>query len=181
MQASGRGGRLRDAFPVRRSRGAPAAAVPGFWAGDQEGTFAGLQQAVHDGLSAGVAGYPIWGSDTGGYGATASAEVFVRWAQLSAVSPVFEVGGIGNGTFWTYGTPTVNAFRNAAVLHYELFPTLYELAREAHTTGLPVLRPLALEYPADPQPGRMTSRCSSATTCSPPRSPRRRRRARTVP
>jgi alpha-D-xyloside xylohydrolase len=124
--------------------------VPGFWAGDQAGTFTGLQQAIHDGLSAGVAGYPTWGSDTGGYGATASAEVLVRWAQFSAVSPIFEVGGIGeNGTFWNYGTPTVNAFRNAAVLHYELFPYLYELSRAAHATGVPILRPLALEYPAD--------------------------------
>jgi alpha-D-xyloside xylohydrolase len=127
-----------------------AATLPGFWAGDQPGTFFGLQEAIHDGLSAGVAGYAVWGSDTGGYGATASAEVFVRWAQFSAVSPVFEVGGTGqNATFWNYGTPTVNAFRDAAVLHYELFPYLFELAREAHATGLPILRPLALEYPAD--------------------------------
>jgi alpha-D-xyloside xylohydrolase len=67
------------------------------------------------------------------------------------VSPIFEVGGIGqNSTFWNYGTSTVNAFRGAAVLHYELFPYLYELARAAHATGVPILRPLALEYPNDP-------------------------------
>lgn len=128
-----------------------AATLPGFWAGDQSGTFSGLQQAIHDGLSAGVAGYPTWGSDTGGYGATVSAEVFVRWAQFSAVSPIFEVGGTGeNGTFWNYGTPTVDAFRDAAVLHYELYPYLYELARAAHATGVPILRSLAFEYPNDP-------------------------------
>lgn len=143
----------RGNFATLAQAAAPgsAATLPGFWAGDQAGTFAGLQQAIHDGLSAGVAGYPIWGSDTGGYGATESAEVFVRWAQFSAVSPIFEVGGIGkNSTFWEYGTPTVNAFRDAAVLHYELFPYLYDLAGQAHATGVPIMRPLALEYPADP-------------------------------
>ena len=148
VRAAGREGSFATLFRA----GAPgsSAVVPGFWAGDQAGTFTGLQQAIHDGLSAGVAGYPVWGSDTGGYGATASAEVFVRWAQFSAVSPVFEVGGTGqNATFWKYGTRTVNAFREAAVLHYELFPYLYELARAAHATGVPILRPLALEYPAD--------------------------------
>jgi len=142
----------RGSFATLFRAGAPGSSsvVPGFWAGDQAGTFSGLQQAIHDGLSAGVAGYPIWGSDTGGYGATASAEVFVRWAQFSAVSPIFEVGGTGeNSTFWQYGTPTVNAFRAAAVLHYELFPYLYELARAAHATGMPIVRPLSLEYPAD--------------------------------
>lgn len=132
--------------------GAPgsSATVPGFWGGDQEGSFFGLQQAIRLGLSAGVAGYPIWGSDTGGYGETQSAEVLVRWAQFSAVSPVFEIGGIGrNSTFWDYGARTVGMVRDAAVLHYQLFPYLYELARAASATGLPILRPLALEYPLD--------------------------------
>ncbi len=148
VSASGRSGSFATLF---RS-GAPgsAATVPGFWGGDQAGTFAGLVDAIHDGLSAGTAGYAIWGSDTGGYGATASGEVLVRWAQFSAVSPVFEVGGTGeNSTFWDYGATIVNAFRDAAVLHYELFPYLYELARVAHASGLPILRPLALEYPGD--------------------------------
>jgi alpha-D-xyloside xylohydrolase len=135
--------------------GAPgsSAVVPGFWAGDQPGTFDGLEQAIHDGLSAGVAGYPIWGSDTGGYGSSAlTREVFVRWAQFSAICPIFEVGGIGeNATFWDFGSKTVRMFRDAAVLHYELFPYLYSLAAVAHATGLPVLRPLALQYPDDPR------------------------------
>jgi alpha-D-xyloside xylohydrolase len=135
--------------------GAPgsSAVVPGFWAGDQVGTFDGLEQAIHDGLSAGVAGYPIWGSDTGGYGSSAlMPEVFVRWAQFSAVCPIFEVGGIGeNATFWGFGAKTVRMFRDAAILHYELFPYLYSLAAVAHATGLPVLRALALQYPRDPR------------------------------
>lgn len=134
--------------------GAPgsSATVPGFWAGDQVGSFGGLAEAIHDGLSAGVAGYSTWGSDTGGYGsACESAELFARWAQFSAVSPVFEVGGAGpNATFWDWGEPTVSLFRAAAVLHYELFPYLYDLTVHAHVTGVPVLRPLALEYPNDP-------------------------------
>jgi alpha-D-xyloside xylohydrolase len=153
IKDSGRAGHIATIFRA----GAPgsAAAVPGFWAGDEEGSFFGLKQAVHEALSGGIAGYSTWGSDTGGYTPTQSAEVFVRWAQLSSVSPVFEVGGIGrNATFWDLGSLAVDLFRDSAVLHYELFPYFYELAREAHTTGLPILRPLALEYPADPQSWR---------------------------
>jgi len=146
IRAAGRAGQFATLFRA----GAPgsSALVPGFWGGDQQGTFFGLTEAIREGLSAGIAGYPVWGSDTGGYGATGSAEVFVRWAQFSALSPVFEVGGTGrNATFWDYGTRTVRLFRRAAELHYELFPYLYDLAQIAHTSGLPVLRPLALEYP----------------------------------
>lgn len=140
-------------FPTMFRATAPgsAALVSGFWGGDQQGTFAGLQQAIHDGLSAGLAGYATWGSDTGGYDKTVSGEVLVRWAQFSAICPIFEIGGIGrNATFWTYGPTVVAGVRDAAVLHYELFPYLFALARAAHSTGLPILRPLALRYPSDP-------------------------------
>jgi alpha-D-xyloside xylohydrolase len=79
-------------------------------------------------------------------------EVFVRWAQLGSISPIFEVGGTGeNSTPWKLGRQALSLFRESAVLHYELFPYLYELAREATRTGAPVLRPLAYQFPEDEQ------------------------------
>ena len=93
----------------------------------------------------------MWGSDTGGYLPTETPETFVRWAQFSAICPIFEVGGQGqNATPWEYGPVKIDLFRDAVLLHYELVPYLYALARAAHTDGTPVLRPLALEYPNDP-------------------------------
>jgi alpha-D-xyloside xylohydrolase len=127
--------------------------VPGIWAGDQQGTFLGLQQAITAAASAGVSGFPIWGSDIGGFDSTMlTPQVFVRWAQLGAISPIFEVGGTGpNATPWVFDAKTFALFRHSAVLHYELFPYLYELAREAARTGAPVLRPLAYAFPTDDQ------------------------------
>jgi hypothetical protein len=129
------------------------ALVHGIWAGDQRQTWEGLRDALRMGLSAGVSGFPVWGSDTGGYAnepwdPPLTPELFLRWAQLSALSPVFEVGGAGpNATFWEFGGATVDLFRRSATLHYELFPYLYELARRATATGTPILRPLAFAYP----------------------------------
>jgi alpha-D-xyloside xylohydrolase len=139
------GGFVRAAAPQSRSL------VPGIWAGDQTGTWDGLREAIRAAASAGASGFPVWGSDVGGYGSSKlTPDVFVRWAQLGAISPILEVGGAGpNATFWTFGTQTVDRFRAAAVLHYELFPYLYELAREATVDGSPVLRPLAFQYPGD--------------------------------
>jgi alpha-D-xyloside xylohydrolase len=55
-----------------------------------------------------------------------------------------EVGGIGgNARPWLFGAETMAAFRDAAVLHYELFPYLYGLLQR----GQPVLRPLGYAYP----------------------------------
>jgi alpha-D-xyloside xylohydrolase len=132
--------------------------VPAVWAGDQESSFAGLQQAVRMGQPAGVSGFPIWGSDIGGYHAgfegkaAVTPELFVRWAQFAAVTPLFEVGGAGrNARFWELGTRATELFRRAAVLHYELAPYLYTLARTASATGSPILRPLGFSYPHDEQ------------------------------
>lgn len=123
----------------------------GVWGGDQPGTYAGLRAAIRMAQTAGVSGFPVWGSDIGGYHSEGlTRDVFVRWAQFAALTPVFEVGGVGrNARFWTFGARTVELVRQAAVLHYELFPHLYELTRRAARTGLPVVRPLGLVYPAD--------------------------------
>ena len=121
--------------------------VPGLWAGDQDGTWAGLEQAVRAGESAGMSGFPTWGSDVGGYHSQSlTGDVFARWAQLGAISPVMEVGGQGaNATPWTMGLDAMSALRDAAVLHYELAPTFEQLLRR----GEPVLRPLGFAYPDD--------------------------------
>jgi alpha-D-xyloside xylohydrolase len=120
----------------------------GIWAGDQTGDFDGLQAAIRSGETAAMSGFPTWGSDVGGYHSVGlTADVFARWAQLGAVSPVLEVGGQGaNATPWILGAQAMDALRDAAVLHYELFPYLYGLL-ERHE---PVLRPLAYGFPNDP-------------------------------
>jgi alpha-D-xyloside xylohydrolase len=121
--------------------------VPGLWAGDQEGTWAGLAQAIRSGESAAMSGFPTWGSDVGGYHSQSlTGDVFARWAQLGAISPVMEVGGQGaNATPWTMGADAMSALRAAAVLHYELAPAFEQLLRR----GAPVLRPLGFAYSAN--------------------------------
>jgi alpha-D-xyloside xylohydrolase len=124
---------------------------------------------LRDELGASASGLPVVGSDVGGYssglvsdlssdsGSTTtdrafpSSSLFVRWAQLGAISPLMEVGGRGRQEqFWNeYDGATVDAFRRAAVLHYELFPYFYELARRAAATGVPILRPLGFSFPDD--------------------------------
>jgi alpha-glucosidase (family GH31 glycosyl hydrolase) len=126
----------------------------GLWAGDQKQTWAGLLDATRMAQSAGVSGFPIWGSDIGGYVNEAgdpplTAELFIRWSQLGAISPVMEVGGAGqNATPWVFGPQTMALLRRSATLHYELFPYLYQLARGAARTGAPILRPLGYAFPA---------------------------------
>jgi alpha-D-xyloside xylohydrolase len=137
-----------DAAIFRAGTVGSQAIIPGMWAGDQPQAYVGLQRAIVAGQTAGVSGFPTWGSDVGGYATPPEddAELFVRWAQLGAISPVMEVGGGGpNATPWVLGPEAMNGLRDAAVLHYELFPYLYGLLR----AGQPVLRPLGYGFPSD--------------------------------
>jgi alpha-D-xyloside xylohydrolase len=125
--------------------------LPGLVGPDAAHDYVGLREQIRAAQTSGVAGASVWGSDVGGYtGGTLTARLFVRWAQFASVLPIFEVGGNGaNARFWQLGAGAVAGFRAAATLHYELVPYLYALALEASRTGLPVIRPLGLDWPTD--------------------------------
>jgi alpha-D-xyloside xylohydrolase len=130
-----------------------SAILPGFVGPDAEQSFDGLEGEIRAAQTAGVSGTPVWGSDIGGYsGGTLTSQLFVRWAQFAALTPIFEVGGAGaNATFWRLGAAAVAGFRDAATLHYELVPYLYSLAAAASRNGIPVIRPLGLTWPGKAQ------------------------------
>jgi alpha-D-xyloside xylohydrolase len=125
----------------------------GFWQADADMSFDGLRLTTRRGINSWISGHPVHGSDIGGYrnlGGGPSESLFVRWAQQSAVTPVFQVGSSGrNSTPWVYDAATFDRFRRAAVLHYELFPYLYAQAVRAHQDGTPITQAMAFRYPAE--------------------------------
>jgi hypothetical protein len=52
---------------------------------------------------------------------------------------------------WEWPAPVEEVFRKFNQFHYQLIPYFYGSARQAHTTGLPVWRPLLLEAPCEPR------------------------------
>jgi alpha-D-xyloside xylohydrolase len=122
------------------------------WAGDQSSDFGpatGLPSAIVAGQSAGLSGFPFWGSDIGGYFGTPTDEVFARWAQFGAFSPIMELHGLGCREPWHFSPETLAIYRRFAQIHMDLFPYINTFAHEAARTGLPLLRALALAYPGD--------------------------------
>ncbi len=135
-------------------------AYPAAWAGDNEPNFGagnGLPSVLVAGLSAAVSGFAIWGHDVGGYQdvnfSTTPENLFMRWAQFGALSPIMQMHrqvGAGMQYPWSFGPDGLSNYRTYARLHTELFPYLYTQAATAATRGLPILRPLVLEFPDDP-------------------------------
>jgi len=124
------------------------------WSGDVDATFASLEAQVPLGLNVAMSGVPYWGTDTGGYYPVAgrNTELFVRWFQFSAFCGVFRTHGKEwrNHLPFGHGEVADRILRRFIELRYELMPYTYSLAWQAHREGLPLLRPMVLNYPADP-------------------------------
>lgn len=117
-----------------------------------------LANQIPVGLSAGMGGIPFWSCDISGYCGDiedydAMAELYARWMQFGVFNPLSRAHHEGNNAVepWLFGDE-VEAISKAAIeLKYTLFPYIYTYARVAHDTGLPLMRPMFLEYPDDPE------------------------------
>jgi alpha-glucosidase (family GH31 glycosyl hydrolase) len=122
------------------------------WSGDVARSFGGL--AVQPGimLGMGLSGIAYHNSDIGGFCCgTTTAELYTRWMQFGAFSPIMRAHGTGQPTEpWGFGTTTENNVRTIIELRYRLLPYTYTLAHQNFTTGMPLARPLLLADASDP-------------------------------
>ncbi|MCB0639048.1 MAG: hypothetical protein KDC54_20605 [Lewinella sp.] len=123
------------------------------WAGDTNGKPEGLRSAIIALQRCAVMGYPVWGSDVGGYWGDFSQETCKRWLGLGCFSPIMEVGPTNNMGFWNnpeepvYDAELIATWRLYSKVRMGLIPYVSQLAKEAHDTGTPIARPLFLAYP----------------------------------
>jgi alpha-glucosidase (family GH31 glycosyl hydrolase) len=127
-----------------------------FWGGDIPGsedfglgksTDLGLRSAIISQQRAAFMGFPIWGSDTGGYYEFKDREVFARWIEFSTFSGIMEIGGTGNHAPWDmpteprYDQELIDIYRRYTDERIRLHPYIVAAAREA-AHGMPIVRPL---------------------------------------
>ncbi len=127
------------------------------WAGDQQTDFSdgdGFPSVIPIGIGLGVAGFPYFGHDIAGYMSLytepADKELFFRWVTLGALSPVMRThhGRSAPANWsWESDAESIAHMRRWSRFHMQLLPYLYGLAEQSAATGLPMFRPLALDYP----------------------------------
>jgi alpha-D-xyloside xylohydrolase len=153
-----------------RSGTAGAQRYPCHWVGDTPSTWSGLASALRAQLSLSLSGFGLVASDIGGfytpdafvhtaeafeamdpasYVADVEPELFARWAQLGAVSPVMRFHGTGRREPWAYPGAYGEAAVAACRLRAGLRGYLKAAADEAATTGTPMMRPMVLACPGD--------------------------------
>jgi len=102
---------------------------------------------------------PYVSHDIGGFhGDTLSAELYCRWLEFGAFSPILRLHGAyenpANGNLrmpWMYGQKGVDIAQKYFNLREQLLPYIYTYSRIAYDDGLPLVRPLYLENPEMPE------------------------------
>ena len=105
---------------------------------------------LRGGLSMAMCGHAFWSHDMGGFHRTPTPDLYVRWSQMGFFSPMSRAHGMSSRLPWDYGETAERIFRDYDRLRYRLAPYLYHYYVEASQTGLPVIRPMVLEFQNDP-------------------------------
>ncbi|RKP55082.1 DUF4968 domain-containing protein [Cohnella endophytica] len=122
------------------------------WTGDNRSFWEHMAMSIPMVLNLGMSGIAFAGPDVGGFSHHASGELVARWTQMGAFFPFFRNHSVIESTRqepWRFGDQIEEICREYIGLRYKLMPYLYSLFYEAHTTGLPILRSLIMEYPED--------------------------------
>ncbi|GBG76832.1 hypothetical protein CBR_g23048 [Chara braunii] len=147
-----RGGYKERAFVLSRAFFAGSQRVGAVWTGDNAAQWDHLAKSIPMVLTLGLSGLAFSGADVGGFFGNPDAELLLRWYQLGAFYPFFRAHAhldTKRREPWLFGEPWTSDIRDAVRRRYMLLPYYYTLFKETSKTGVPVMRPLWLEYPSD--------------------------------
>lgn len=138
------------------------------WSGDIESTFEALQVQVRAGLNMALSGIPWWTTDIGGfYGGDIESpsfrELIIRWFQYGVFCPIFRLHGYRNperdvtsmidtggpNEVWSFGEQAYTIIKDLLFLRERLRPYISQQMRLAQEKGIPPMRPLFFDFPAD--------------------------------
>ena len=123
---------------------------PAHWGGDCSASYPSMAETLRAGLSLACAGFGFWSHDMGGFENTASADVYKRWCQFGMLSSHSRLHGSGSYRVpWLFDEEACDVLRKFVKAKCALMPYLYRQAVKAHEDGIPMMRPMFLEFPED--------------------------------
>ncbi|MGA2167238.1 MAG: TIM-barrel domain-containing protein [Terracidiphilus sp.] len=128
------------------------------WSGDVLSDWVTFQRQIPAGLNYSISGMPYWTTDIGGFISGGNLndpkfrELFVRWFQFGAFSPIFRVHGTRNpdeNELWSYGADAQKILVDYDKLRYRLMPYIYSEAWQVTSRHGTLMRPLVMDWRED--------------------------------
>jgi alpha-glucosidase len=120
------------------------------WTGDNSSTWNHLRMTVPQLVNLGLSGFSLAGADVGGFAGSPPPDLLTKWIEISAFQPIdrdHSAKGTRMHEVWVDGPEQENIRRRFIDERYRLMPYLYTTAEETSHDGLPIDRPLFLEFP----------------------------------
>lgn len=155
--------RGKDSFLFSRAGFTGAQNHPGHWAGDEDSNWEAFRSSLYAMMSMGLSGEPFVGWDIAGFGGEPpSAELYIRATAFSVFCPIMQYHSEYNAhlipsrdrTPWniqerTSDKQVIPMFRKLTNLRMNLLPYIEYQAWRSCQSGLPLMRALPIEFPAD--------------------------------
>ncbi|KAJ2555374.1 glucosidase II, partial [Coemansia sp. RSA 1933] len=156
-KATFQGLRVREApakrpFVLSRAFFAGSQRYGAIWTGDNGADWGYLRASVPMVLTNNLAGMHFSGADVGGFFGDPEPELLVRWYQLGIWYPFFRAHSHRSSKRrepWLFDEPYLSLIRKSVCQRYRMLPYWYTLFREASITGMPLMRPMWMEFPDD--------------------------------
>ncbi|TNV84333.1 hypothetical protein FGO68_gene5628 [Halteria grandinella] len=122
------------------------------WTGDNQATFDELGVSINQILSLGLSGITFTGADIPGFAGSPTDDLFIAFYQLGAFYPFMRAHGhidYEHREPYLQSQRVQTVIRESINMRYDFSHYLYGLFYEAHTQGIPIMRPLWFEFPQD--------------------------------
>lgn len=148
-------------FVLTRSYFLGSQRYSGMWTGDSQANTENVEMSVQNLLSLGVSGIVFGGCDIPGFYGTPTDDLFVQFYQLGVFYPfmrahnniprdyVANVDNFSRREPWLQSERVQTAIRASIYQRYSLIHYIYTLFFYANTEGLPLIRPLWMEFQDD--------------------------------
>jgi len=140
-----------EAVVFARSATAGSQKFPVHWGGDCLASYESMAETLRGGLSLSLCGFGFWSHDIAGFESTATPDLYKRWVAFGLLSSHSRLHG--NSAYkvpWLYDDEAVDVLRFFTKLKCRLMPYIFAKAKETVEKGIPILRPMVLEFPDDP-------------------------------
>jgi alpha-D-xyloside xylohydrolase len=139
-----------EAVLFARSATVGSQKFPVHWGGDCSANYPSMAETLRSGLSLACVGFGFWSHDISGFECTASADVYKRWCQFGLMSSHSRLHGSSSYRVpWLFDDEACDVLRKFVKLKCRLMPYLYRQAVLSHEEGIPMMRPMFVEFPED--------------------------------
>ncbi|WP_368250787.1 alpha-xylosidase [Enterococcus sp. 2201sp1_2201st1_B8_2201SCRN_220225] len=139
-----------EAVVFARSASVGSQKFPVHWGGDNISQYASMAESLRGGLSFVLSGFGFWSHDIGGFEENTTNDLYKRWTQFGLLSTHSRYhGNIEYRVPWNFGEEATQVTQKFSKLKNRLMPYIYKEAVMTSKTGVPMMRPLILEFEAD--------------------------------